>query len=216
MKYPLVMLLAVYVSALPVLVALPRARRITGARLMILAWALLIFMMDMTALYFRSRHLYNHFLTYIFTPIQAVAVLWALSMWQVRPVARMTIRLAIPPFLVAWIVLTLLVEDVNNFSRAVEPVYSILALGAAIFTILSRAGDETAPLLRQDWFWICGGLILYFGALAVLTPLGAAYIHDLAMMLRAYTLRAWITVIAFILISIGILCPSTIPSGRSS
>ena len=216
MKFPAIMYVVAYITALPFLAGLTRARRITGARLLIITWALLIFLMDMIAMVLRSHHLYNHFLTYVFTPLQACAVLWALSLWQTKPVARMTMRFAIPPFLVAWVVLTLLLEDVNNFSTAVEPVYSLLALGSAIFTVLSRAGDETVSLLEQDWFWICAGLVLYFGVLAVLTPFGAAFQDQPLLLLRAYTLRAWITVVGFVLITIGILCPIPIQSGRSS
>ena len=39
--------------------------------------------------------------------------------------------------------------------------FPIVALGAALYTLLTRSAQETEPLLRQDWFWICAGLVLH-------------------------------------------------------
>jgi hypothetical protein len=208
-KIPLILDFAVFAQGLPVLAAMTRHRRITGARLVIVEWCLLLLFMDLIGGYFgRIRHMNNHFLTYIFTPLQGITIMWALSLWQVKPVARMTIRLAIPPFLAAWVLLSLFVEETDNFSPIGEPVYSLLALGAAVFTLLSRSGGETEPLPQQDWFWICIGLILYFGLLVVLTPLGAAFSTSNPMLVyHAYIVRAWVNIAAFTMISIGMLCP---------
>lgn len=207
-----------FCSALPVLAALARHRQIQGARLIIVGWCLLLFGVDMLGWYIgRGLGLNNHFLSYIATPLQGATVLWALSLWQVKPVARLTLRLAIPPFLVSWIILTLLLEDTRNFSAVAEPVYSLLALGAALFTVLSRSSDEVSSLLEQDWFWICTGLALYFGALAVLTPLAAGFVNtNLELVSRAYVVRSIVTILAFVCISIGMLCPQSIRPGRSS
>jgi hypothetical protein len=161
-------------------------------------------------------HHNNHWTSYVFVPLQGAAILWALSLWQTRQMARLTIRAAIPGFLAAWLLL-LFVEDIHNFSAIAEPVYSLLSLSAALYTLVVRSADAIDSLLREDWFWICAGLSLHFGALIFLTPLGAALVRtNPEIIVRAYYVRALLNVLAYVLITYGFLCPRPLPrSGRS-
>lgn len=199
---------------LPLVAAFVRRKGLTRPRVFVLIWVGLYGLMNILAVYLGTRGVNNHFLTPIFTPFQGVVILWALSLWQTRHVPKLTIRLAIPCFLIAWAAFTVTIEDVRNFSLAAEPVYSMLALGAALYTLVTRGGDATEPLTQQDWFWICAGLALHFGALAVVLPLAAGLVHaDPPMVVRAYAVRAIVNVLAFICITIGFLCPT--PATRS-
>lgn len=203
---------------LPLIAALVRRGDLTRPRVFVLTWVGLYVVMNAIGAWLGSRGINNHFLTPIFTPFQGTAILWALSLWQTRQVARLTIRMAIPFFIVAWAVFTLTIEDLRNFSVAAEPVYSLLALGAALYTLVTRGSDATEALTRQDWFWICGGLVLHFGALAVVLPLAAGLINThVDIVVRAYTVRAVVNTFAFICITIGFLCPKPATlSGHSS
>ena len=202
---------------LPLIAALIGRRQLTRPRLFVILWVGLYILMNLLGWVLQARGINNHFLTPVFTPFQGAAILWALSLWQTRQVARLTIRLAIPFFILAWAVFTLTIENLRNFSLAAEPVYSMLALGAAIYTLVARGTDATEPLTRQDWFWICGGLSLHFGALAVVLPLAAGLVEsNPEVVIRAYTVRAVINTFAFICITIGFLCPKPATlSGRS-
>lgn len=212
---PLVAYISVASEAVPALVALVRWRRLPAARTWVVVWCLLLVTMNLIGRWFGVRGINNHFIVYAAIPFQGATILWALSLWQVKPMARLTMRTAIPPFVVAWLLLTLLVEDFSNFSAVAEPVYSLLALGASLYTVLARSTVTQEPLLKQDWFWICAGLAIHFGALATLTPLGAAYVRtNPDLVVRAYIVRAWVNILAFAFITIGMLCP--LQSSRSS
>ena len=214
MKPPLIFSFSMWSQAVPLVAGVAAHRRLTSARVWIMFWCAVYLIMNLAGRYLGARGLNNHFLSYVALPVQCLGVMWALSLWQVRPTARLTLRLAVPAFLLAFIALTLLLEDPRNFSTIAEPVYSIVALGAAIATLLTRSPDETGPLLHQDWFWICCGLILHFGALAVLTPFAAHYlVTDPQLMNSAYVIRGYINTAAFVIIAIGISCPSPVRPG---
>ncbi|MFI5280343.1 MAG: hypothetical protein ACHQU1_07600 [Gemmatimonadales bacterium] len=194
-----------------------RPGQTTGARRWVVIWCGLYVLQNAIAIPLALTHHNNHWTTYLFVPFQGAAVLWALSLWQNHQIARLTIRASIPGFIVAWLALVLFVEDTQNFSSIAEPVYSLLSLSAALYTLVARSADATESLLREDWFWICAGLSLHFGALIFLTPLGAALVRtNPDMILRALYVRAALNVLAFVLITYGLLCPRPLPrSGRS-
>ncbi len=190
----------------------------TPARFWVFIWVVLWAVMNMIGYVVANLHYNNHFLSYIFTPFQGAAILWALSLFQIRPIARTTIRIIIPIFVVLWAVALLTVENIRNFSTIAEPVYSILALGTAVYTLVSRSADATEPLAQQDWFWICGGLALYFGALTVLLPLSAALVYRRPdIVTNAYVVNIVVNILASLCLANGFLCsPRSTPSGSSS
>lgn len=192
-------------------------RRLDQAKIWVMFWAITYFIMNLSARYLGIHHLYNGILNYITLPIHAVQILMALSYWQRSATARLTIRLSIPFLVVAIIALSLTVEDINLPSAIAEPVYSLAALGTATFTLVSLGVHEEKSVFRQAWFWVCAGLILHFATLSVMTPIAkATVLHDLALYTKVVMLRLYINIVAQLLIVIGILCPLTTSSGRSS
>ena len=190
--------------------------RLNSGRVWLMFWCATYYISNMAARYLGVRHINNHFLTYIFICVQGPAILWAISHFQAKPVARLTLRLVIPPFLLAWLILTVLVEDTSNFSPIAEPIYSMLALGAALYTLVTRSAQESEPLMKQDWFWICAGLSLHFAALTVMTPFAAAYVkNNPDMVIQALEVRAGINVLAFSIMTLGMLCPRQARPGLS-
>lgn len=205
---PWIVTAAVYVESLPILAGLARPSRVTAPRLFIILWCVVGFAGNMVARWLGSQGINNHFLTYAITPLKGALMLWALSLWQTRPTAKLTIRIMIPAFVIAWAVLTLTVEDINNFSAVAEPVYCLLAIGACVYTLIVRAQETTDPLVRQDWFWICSGFTIVLGMTAFLTPMAAALVREHPdVVVRAYIVRGYLNVIAFLIITIGMLCP---------
>lgn len=190
-----------------------RRSQLHGARFWVFVWVVISAVMNLIGWAMGRMHVNNHLITYVFTPLQGAAILWALSLWQTRPLAVLTTRIAIPCFLVAWALAVLFVESASNFSMFAEPIYSMLALGAAAYTLVSRSGDTVDPLPQQDWFWICGGLSLYFAALTVLLPLAATLVYSRPdIVVRAYNVHALVTTPAFLCIAIGFLCQASKPT----
>jgi hypothetical protein len=132
-----------------------------------------------------------------------------LSFWQTGDVARLTFRLAIVPFLLVWAVLTVTMEDMSSFSRIATPMASLVGLGTAAFTLVTRSmGADEAPHCR-DWLWVSGGMALYFGTAAALAPLSALLIAGAPhLVLRAYELKSVLDVFAFLAIARGVTCPT--------
>jgi hypothetical protein len=216
MKAPWPIYAANIMVVAPLLAAVVRPSRTRGARIWVATWSALYVLENAIAIPLALNGHNNHLLTYIFVPLQGAAILWAFSLWQTQQMPRLTMRAAIPGFLLAWLLL-LSIEDLSSFSAVAEPVYSLLALAAALYTLVTRGAASSLPLLRQDWFWVCGGLALHFGALALLTPLGAALVRSNPdVVVRAYTMRAWINMLAYACVTIGLLCPPpSALSGRS-
>lgn len=153
----------------------------------------------------------NLWLSYITLPAETIMVLWTFSLWQLTATARKMFRLAIPAALILQVVLVLAVEDVNGFSAVSIPLFGVLCLGAVLYTLITRAVDETESLLRQDWLWISIGFALYFGGLATITPLSSLLIGEhLDLVKRVWELFAAIGLVSYIAISVGMLCPSRV------
>jgi hypothetical protein len=206
-ELPLTLHMAAGSQVLPIAAGLLAPDRLAGARRWILIWCTLQFAFDMLALLLARSNQMNLWIGLFDATLGGVLVLWALSLWQRRPLARLTLQLMIPLYAVATILLAL-VEGVGGFSTLAHPVYAMLALGAAIWTLATRSHDETKPLLRSDWFWMCIGLALYFGSTSTLSPLSAVLLgtHP-ELVVRALEVKSAVDIVAFTAMTIGVLCP---------
>lgn len=209
MRAPLLAYVAVASQAAPLFAAAAWRQRGSGTRRWVLGWCALLLVVDCVNGWLGSRGVHNMFLSNLVAPASVTVVLWALSRWQTGDLSRLTMRLAIVPFLLLWTVLTLAVEDSSTFSRAADPMASIVGLGAAAFTLLARSLASQGDLPRRDWFWVTGGMALYFGASSALGPLSALLIASAPQLLvRAYELKAGLDIVAFLLIARGVVCPT--------
>lgn len=209
--------LGVVSVAIPLLAVVVLRRRPRGASAWILAWTVMLAAEEAVGMWLARRGMNNHWLRYVTLPVGGALVLWALSLWQTRTLARLTFRLAIPAYLAAWTLLVVVVENTRTFSTAAEPLVSVLGLGAAAFTLVARSLEDASGFARQDWFWTCGGLALYFGSVSMLGPLAALLGNDPALFARAYEVAAAAKVAAYLAIARGITCRvHPAPSGPSS
>jgi len=208
-RVPLLAYLAIASEAAPLAAALIARRPQRGVRALILAWCALLLVVDSVTVWLALHGIHNLWLFSFLAPFSVAVVLWTLSHWQTGDLTRLTMRLAILPFLLVWTVLTLAVEDTSTFSRAASPMASIVGLGAAAFTLLARSFVSQGDLPRHDWFWVTGGMALYFGASSALGPLSALLVASAPQLLdRAYELKAGLDIVAFLLIARGVTCPT--------
>lgn len=221
MKIPLIVWIAVWGQLVPLAAALSRPRALRGARLGVAIWLLLLVLMD-AASWTWSIGLKlgnNHWVSFAFLPFQGVAILWAIGLWQVRPLLRLTVRLCVPLLLVWWGLDIAFLEPTDSFSGIGSPVYNILTLAAATLTIATRARATDEPLLRQDWLWILSALAIFFATNATVTIVQGASIAsgDYALAMRAGNLKAALDIFAFLLMTGGFLwAPRLTSSGDSS
>ena len=207
-------------TLLPLIAALVWRPRLHGARAWIFGWCVYMAVGEGVSFGMALSGINNHLLDYLTLPIAGALLLWGLSLWQTRPLPRLTLRAVIPFFLLTWVGLAILVEDRNNFSSAAEPMYNLLGLGTAVFTLMTRSSEEVGALTDRDWFWICGGLALYFGTASTLSPI-AKYLmdHNQGLVNKAYEVKSAADVLAYLAIARGITCPTPhplTPSGDSS
>lgn len=208
MRPALIVHLSTVAEGLPV-VALAAARRpLRGPRVWVVAWSLLLLGVDLLALWLAEHRDRNLWLVYVVTPASGVLALWALSCWQTRELARLTLRFAIVPFLLVWAVLFLTLESPAHFSRLAQPMANFVCLCAAAFTLLVRSHAASRSLVRQDWFWVSAGMALYFGITVTIAPLSALLIgEDVRHLVLAFQTRAVLEIVAFVLIAVGMACP---------
>lgn len=203
--------------AFPPLAVLLLRRRPNGAAAWILAWSVLLVSQEAVGTWLAGRGINNHWLSYVAMPADGGFVLWALSLWQTRSAPRRAMRIAIPIYLVAWALFVAAFENTRTFSTAAQPLASLFVLAAAAYTLVARSLEEAEGLTRQDWFWTCGGLALYFGSASTLGPLALLLGGDRELFFRAYELKSVVDVVAFLAIARGITCRTQVrPSGVSS
>jgi len=207
---PVVLDLAIAAEAVPLLAAAAARRGAGGGRGWVLAWCALLTVCNVTQIWLGAHQVNNLWVSYVVNPVGGALVLWALSCWMTREMPRLTMRLMIVPFLVVWAVLALAFDRASTFSSAAEPLADLVCLGAAAFTLVARSRTTSSDLLRQDWFWVSAGLVLYFGTLATRSPLSALLVSgDPALLVRAYEVAAVLCIAALLAITRGVTCPAS-------
>ena len=200
----------------PVIAAL-RPYGFVGPRRWVVAWCSLAVAVDLVSLVLARHGVNNHWTTYVALPLRGLLVLLALAGWQRLDLARHTLLAAIPVYVAMCAVLFVVVERADTYSAISEPVYTLLGMVGALFTLLTRSMEESRPLVRQEWFWICGGLLLFFGSNAAYHPFARIALSTRPdLVLSALVVRSLAEIVAFAAITIGVLCPTSSPSGAST
>jgi hypothetical protein len=206
-RIPLILHLGAASQLVPLVAALLARRRPSPAAAWTLAWCATLVAVDASALAIGWSGHRNLFLPYLTAPLSTALVLWALSLWHRAELPRLTIRFTIIPFLVACGVLTFALENTSSFSSVVGPLASLVGLAAAAFTLVARSHRDAGRPLGRDWFWICGGMVLYFGAATMMHPLAALLLGGSRdLLVRAYEVKSTLDVAAFLLIARGVAC----------
>ena len=115
----------------------------------------------------------NLWLIHVFVPVQGTLFLWALALWQGRERARITIFMAIPLFLAAWLALTLTVESFDGLPRYVKIIEGLLVIAVAAYTLVTRSLRITGPVTAHAWFWISAAMVMYLSFGSILSPISS-------------------------------------------
>lgn len=200
-----------YVSAaskvLVVIAGLRYGRRLSPARRWIFAWALIGLLIDGAMLVYALRRQNNHWMSYLAAPIEVSTLLLALSYWHLDR-GRRILRMLAVAFVATVVILVVFVENLTTFSLVRGPIESILLVAASLVTLLLLLRDEHGSLFQRDWFWICAGLSLLYGAFAALGPLGRILIGESPdLVISMLKVRAVVNILSNVLIARGVWCP---------
>jgi len=195
--------------AVPLVAAGLYWRRMRGARAWVLGWVAVQAAGSALQLWLGLHGTTNLWVSYVVEPLSGALLLWTLSLWQIEPVARLTMRLAIPAVLATFVVLTLDFDSTSTFSRAAQPMLYLVCLGAGAYTVVQKSRVAAGDLLHKDWLWVCAGMVLYYGTGGSLFPLSRLLLgSDLGLFVRAYELANVAAAVAFLVVARGIVCPA--------
>jgi hypothetical protein len=163
---------------------------------------------DALQLLLAMKNINNFWVSYTFTPLVGAAFLFGLAAWQLTYLERLTLRLAIPIYVVAHFSLVLLTEDVRHFSSFVGPLHSLILLIAALWTLVRRSfAQSEQPHLQSDWFWVAGGLAIYGAASALFGPVASILMRDrIDLVVAAINVRSALYILSFTAIAWGVQC----------
>jgi hypothetical protein len=174
------------------------------------------FLQDCAMLWLIELHRPNLWINHFTLPITTSILLWAFSLWQEGEVARMAFRIAIPLYVIVWLILSLTVERLDRFSNYASPISDLLLVCVAAYTLVTASLRSTEPVWRQEWLWIGSGILLYFGAEVVLMPLSNMLVASRREMLFLYRSLAVIGIVEALLITGGMLCAGAHPNSGGS
>jgi hypothetical protein len=208
LNYPWELHAATLAQLLPVLGGLPQLRSLPRARRWFMVWCLLSFAGDGLQMFFGQVLGHNLWLRLIIAPAQFAVAFWVLSLWQLEPKPRRVMRQAITIVVPATLAIALLWEGLASFGDKSGPILQLFLLAASVYTLVSRSVASTDRLAREDWFWITLGLSLYFALNVALGPVAMALLpQQQAFLVQVFIFKARADVLAFILMTVGMLCP---------
>ena len=218
MRIPIILHIAWASMALPVLAGLRGGVRSSAPRMAVWIWALLLVLVNALALLLALRGRNNHWLTYLATPLEGVAVIAALIGWQTRELGSLVLRALLPLYLLGWTAIVLTVENTATFSLVAGPFSSIVLLIALSATFVARSMRSLEALTNQDWFWVCLGMLIFYGVEAGFPPVALLLGRSRPdLLVAAMMVRSAGMIAAMLTVSWGLLCPTTHPqSGGSS
>lgn len=219
MAYPLTQYAQFAAQLLPIVAALAVwGRRLPAPYPWVLSWCAFMALADSLDLAVAYLHGSNLWLSYFTLPTEVGLSLWFLALWQPNEFMRLVYQLAIPAMLVVTMVALLLADTATAFDLWVSPFLSLLALTAALATLVFRSITSLRQLTEQDWFWVCLGLAIFWIGFVAVPPFHRAFIEThREWVVWAYIVRAWTVVGAFLLMTWGVLCPRLLQGspGRS-
>ena len=207
MAIPLVLYAASGAQLAPVAAALKvrgRQRPVPYPRIMI--WCVFLVFTDVVDRVVTKLIGNNLWTAYLILPVEVGLVLWILSAWQVTPFLQLAYTIMIPVMGVVTAAALLLTDPTFTFYRWVAPFLALLALAASLHTLVYGALQSRNPLPGQDWFWFCLGLSLFWIGYVSLPVFADMFVVSHVEWVRwAYIARAWSNIVAFVVMSWGIL-----------
>lgn len=208
---------ATVAQLLPPIAVVPRWRTTSTVRRWVAVWCLVFFFADLLQIAFAARLGDNRWLISLLQPVEDAILLWAFSHWQVRPVMRIALRVAIPLVIATYVGIGIALGEEATFQNFSGPFRALLLMSFAAYTLVANIAKAPEQVAGKDWLWTTLGVLLYFGLLVATDPIVSAMgPGQLDAMIRVYSVRAVGDVLAFILIWRGMRCPLPTSSSGST
>lgn len=214
----LVIGIAVAAQLLPVLAVFELPRPVPPARLWIAMWLGVFFVSDVSqSLISATTGNSNLWFFLVANPVEDAALLIAYSYWQLKPVMRLSFRIAVPLLALATLAIAIGFEEVDKFKTTSSPFRLLLLTSAVAYTLVVRAANETERIWDRDWMWTSLGALLYTAAYVVVDPVSAALYPERPDLARlVYVVKAVVDTLAYVMVWKGMRCPIQTPSASSS
>jgi hypothetical protein len=205
--------IAIWAQVLPILALVFVRRPIPLALSLTAAVLALSLALDGGMVWLGSNNTNNLWIGHVWLPLATGMILWAFSFWQVSTAARKVIQIAVPVYAVVWLLVTIVAEDFNQFSRFTAPLQSLLVVAVAGYTLATRFRTTDLPL-RASWFWISVGWVLLFGVGAIHDPISQLLLNSRHMdyLKASYVVKAGLGMLATVLLTLGVLCGRSRPT----
>lgn len=208
---------ATVAQLLPPIAVVPRWRTTSTVRRWVVVWCLVFFVADLLQIAFAARLGSNRWLISLLQPVEDAILLWTFSHWQVRPVMRIALRVAIPLVIATYVGIGIALGEEATFQNFSGPFRALLLMSFAAYTLVANIAKAPEQVASKDWLWTTLGVLLYFGLLVATDPIISAMGSDQRdAMMRVYSVRAAGDVLAFILIWRGMRCPLPTSSSGST
>ena len=198
---------SIFAEAVPVAAVVLTRTRNPARRWIAIAFA--SWLVQDAALWWTAvRHMNNHWIIHIGNPITTVLFLLAYGWWMDDPVRRRALRIAAGAYVVVWAALFLTVENIGTFSQYTGPLQALVLMLVCAYALVRAVGTGAAPVWRRDVFWVSIGLLLDFGTGLLMAPVSGmlAEAHP-SLVLHALAGKDAINILAYLLVTIGMLCP---------
>ncbi len=206
-----------FLQLVPVALVLRLGRRASRARRWIAATFAVMFVQDCALFVLAHQGRNNLWILYLGNPVQTGLVLLAYAAWERGKQWRRALRLAVPLYVLVSAALALGLERTAEFSRYIGPLQGIVIAGVASLAMVRHAQRGDVPPWRTDVFWVSVGLITYYGTSVLLEPISALLVVQQPDLVRlAYSIHAAVSIVAFALVTVGLLCPSPQPNFSGS
>jgi len=197
-------------QALPIAAAaLVGSRQLRPPHRRLATWCALLVLLDVADLLIGASTGNNLWTGYVTLPLEIGITLWILSSWHSARWARA--YLLAGPLIAAAVAVVLLVSDpLRTFDVWVSPILALVALAAALHTLVTRALLSNDALVRLDWFWISLGMAIFW-VVQISSPVFAfAFMQSHPDWVELILLcRAGLMILGFLSMSGGILCLRT-------